>query len=132
MRGSKEGLNWKTPPYRKGEIMYNTQEFKLIRQHLFWTVLDRLFLFRLLLCLLYQISEHIIVQITFIIILVVSLLPLSRNKTNSHFLNIIFTFKAVINFQGCHLHSQNCHWLLEHSESTLRAVTFTFKAVINF
>ena len=47
----------------------------------------RPFLFRILLCLLYQISEHIIVQITFIIILVISLLSLSRNKTNSHFLN---------------------------------------------
>ncbi len=47
----------------------------------------RFFLFKILLCLLYQISEHIIVQITFIIIFVVSLLSLSRNKTNSHFLN---------------------------------------------
>jgi hypothetical protein len=87
MKESKEELNWKTPPYRKKKIMYNTQKFEFIKQHLFWTVLDRLFLFKLLLCLLYQISEHIIVQITFIIILVVSLLSLSRNKTNSHFLN---------------------------------------------
>ena len=42
---------------------------------------------RIILCLLYQISEHIIVHITLTIILVVSLLPLPRNKTNSHFLN---------------------------------------------
>jgi len=26
MRESKEGLNEKTPPYRKGKIRYNTQE----------------------------------------------------------------------------------------------------------
>jgi hypothetical protein len=86
MKESKEGLNWKLRHIERG-IIHNTQKFQFIKQHLFWTVLDRPFLFRLLLCLLYQISEHIIVQITFIIILVVSLLSLSRNKTNSHFLN---------------------------------------------
>jgi len=87
MTESKEGLNWKTSSYRKRKIIDNTWGFKFMRQHLFQTVLDRPFLFKLLLCLLYQISEHIIMQITFIIILVVSLLSLSRNKTNSYFLN---------------------------------------------
>ncbi len=63
------------------------RQFQFFRQYLFWTVSDRLFLLKLLLYLLYQFSEHIIVHITLIIILVVSLLPLSRNETNSHFLN---------------------------------------------
>jgi hypothetical protein len=63
------------------------RQFQFFKQYLFWTVSDRPFLFKLLLYLLYQFSEHIIVHITFIIILVVSLLSLSRNETNSHFLN---------------------------------------------
>ncbi len=63
------------------------RQFQFFKQYLFWTVSDRPFLFKLLFCLLYQFSEHIIVHITFIIILVVSLLSLSRNETNSHFLN---------------------------------------------
>ena len=35
MKESEEGLNEKTPPYRKGKIRYNTQGFKFIKQHLF-------------------------------------------------------------------------------------------------
>ena len=87
MKESKEGLNWQLCYVEKDCIYTSYSCFSSIKQHLFQTVLDRPFLFKLLLCLLYQISEHIIVQITFIIILVVSLLSLSRNKTNSHFLN---------------------------------------------
>ena len=104
MRESEEELNWKTPSYRKKKIMYNTQKLKLIKQHLFWTVLDRPFLLRILLCLLYQISEHIIVQITFIIILVISLLSLSRNKTNSHILNNISLFIKLLYKNNVKIH----------------------------
>jgi len=86
VKESKEELNWKTPPYKKGKIRYNTREFEFIRQHLFWTVQLSSSCLELL-CLLYQISEHIIMQITFITILVMSLLPLSRNEANSHFIN---------------------------------------------
>jgi len=74
------------------------KEFQFFRQYLFWTVSDRPFLSRLLLYLLYQFSEHIIVHITLIIILVVSLLSLSRNKTNSQFLNTISQSEASIVF----------------------------------
>ena len=84
--------------------MYNTQKLKLIKQHLFQTVLNRPFLFKILFCLLYQISEHIIVQITFIIILVMSLLSLSRNKTNSHILNNISLFIKLLYKNNVKIH----------------------------
>ena len=87
MRESKKGLNWRLHHIERHQEYTHHRGFQFIKQHLFWTVLDRPFLFKLLLCLLYQISEHIIVQITFIIILVVSLLSLPKNKMNSHFLN---------------------------------------------
>jgi len=72
------------------------RQFQFFRQYLFWTVSDRPFLSRLLLYLLYQFNEHIIMHITFIIILIVSLLPLSRNETNSHFLNTLHFSKLLI------------------------------------
>jgi uncharacterized membrane protein len=67
--------------------IHTSQTVSVLQAVLVLTVLDKFFLFKLLLYLLYQFSEHIIVHITLIIILVVSLLSLSRNETNSHFLN---------------------------------------------